>query len=404
MNVPTVPMAEIAAPKGLVGGPFGSSLGSRDYVDDGVPVIRGTNLSVGKMVGGEFVYVSPEKADGNLVRNQAVPGDLVFTQRGTLGQVALVPDREFDRYIVSQSQMRLRVEAAKACPEYVFYACSSAEFVKQILDNAIATGVPHINLGILQRLEIPCPPVHDQRAIAEVLGALDDKIAANRKLADRADELATAMFVAAAMRGNVERSLSDVSLLITRGGAPKYTEDDDGFLVLNQRCIRDGRVDLQPARRTRLQAVRPDRILKNDDVLVNSTGVGTLGRVSRWIHPVAATVDSHVSIVRFDREIVDPVCAGFAMLQIQRQIEMMGEGSTGQTELSREQLGKLRIRFLEGAIERQISAQLTELSELSRICLLECDTLAALRDTLLPRLMSGELRVKDAEAVVADAV
>src|SRR6266542_2469473 len=92
-------IADIAAPRknALVGGPFGSNLVSRDYVDFGIPVIRGQNMN-GRWVTGDFVYVSLEKAN-ELRPNNAFPGDLIFTQRGTLGQVALVPQQRFDRYV-----------------------------------------------------------------------------------------------------------------------------------------------------------------------------------------------------------------------------------------------------------------------------------------------------------------
>ena len=73
----------------LVGGPFGSNLVSRDYVDRGVPVIRGQNMGE-RWIGGEFVFVSPAKAQ-SLEANLARPGDIIFTQRGTLGQVRVSP-------------------------------------------------------------------------------------------------------------------------------------------------------------------------------------------------------------------------------------------------------------------------------------------------------------------------
>ncbi|MCA1601894.1 MAG: restriction endonuclease subunit S, partial [Acidobacteria bacterium] len=88
----------------LVGGPFGSNLVSNDYVDSGVPVIRGQNMG-GRWVSGEYAFVTKEKA-GTLEANLARPGDIVFTQRGTLGQVSLVPTQPYDRYLVSQSQMK----------------------------------------------------------------------------------------------------------------------------------------------------------------------------------------------------------------------------------------------------------------------------------------------------------
>ena len=69
----------------IVGGPFGSDLVSKDYVAHGIPVIRGQNMS-DRWVSGSFVFVTPVKAK-SLEVNLAYPGDIIFTQRGTLDQV-----------------------------------------------------------------------------------------------------------------------------------------------------------------------------------------------------------------------------------------------------------------------------------------------------------------------------
>src|SRR5229473_2333014 len=105
-----VTVTEIASTdrNALVGGPFGSNLVSSDYVEDGVPVIRGQNMGE-RWVHGEFAYVTPAKAQ-TLLANHARPGDIIFTQRGTLGQVSLVPKEPYDRYLLSQSQMKLSVD------------------------------------------------------------------------------------------------------------------------------------------------------------------------------------------------------------------------------------------------------------------------------------------------------
>lgn len=172
---------ELATDRGLVGGPFGSSLGRKDYLPFGVPVIRGTNLSGTSSFSPEdFVYVSEAKAD-ELRRNLAIPGDLVLTQRGTLGQVGVVPEHPHSRYVISQSQMRLRCETSTAAPRFLYYVFRSAWMVEQILSRAITTGVPHINLGILGDLQLSLPPLAEQHGIAATLGALDDKIESNRR-------------------------------------------------------------------------------------------------------------------------------------------------------------------------------------------------------------------------------
>ena len=155
----------------IVGGPFGSDLVSNDYVEEGVPVIRGQNVGF-RIVSGSFAFVTPAKAN-SLESNLAHPGDLVFTQRGTLGQVSLVPDQPFDRYLVSQSQMKLTVNRKVADPLFFYYVFSSSEQQEFIRQNTIQTGVPHTNLGILRAIPVQRPSLAEQEAIAEALSDAD---------------------------------------------------------------------------------------------------------------------------------------------------------------------------------------------------------------------------------------
>jgi len=130
-------------PYALVGGPFGSKLISTDYVDEGIPVIRGSNLNGGRYLEeDDFVYVSEQKMREDLFGNLAHPGDLVFTQRGTLGQVAIIPDNSrFDTYVISQSQMKLTVDKDKADARFIYYFFSSREAVRRILNQNSSSGV-----------------------------------------------------------------------------------------------------------------------------------------------------------------------------------------------------------------------------------------------------------------------
>jgi len=187
-------LGELAArvPNAIAAGPFGSNLVGKDYVPSGVPVIRGQNLQ-GKVISGEFVFVSEEKAR-SLKSNTAKPGDVVFTQRGTLGQVALVPQTPYSNYVVSQSQMKITVDVVQVSSEFVYYATTTTEFIKQVHDNAVVAGVPHINLGTLRKLTIPLPSRAEQDGIVGVLAALDDKIALLRETNDTLEAIAQALF------------------------------------------------------------------------------------------------------------------------------------------------------------------------------------------------------------------
>jgi len=184
---PTVRGLASSARNAIVGGPFGSDLVSRDYVEHGVPVIRGQNMS-GQWISGSFVFVTSAKAK-SLEANLARPGDIVFTQRGTLGQVSLVPEEPFESYLVSQSQMKLSVNREVADALFFFYVFTSERQQELIRGGTIQTGVPHINLGILRDVPVQLPPLPEQRAIAGALsdvdaliGALDRLIAKKRDL------------------------------------------------------------------------------------------------------------------------------------------------------------------------------------------------------------------------------
>lgn len=387
-------------------GPFGSKITKENYVGSGVPVIRGVNLSRGIFLDDEFVFITSEKADDILSANVR-PGDLIFTHRGTIGQVSMVPrSPRYDRYVIGSSQVKTRLDGDIAVPEFYYYWFHSPQGQDSILTHASTVGVPGIAtpLTSIRGLQVPLPSRAEQNAVVSVLGALDDKIGVNERIAAALRELGLALFAQALLGGvNVEVNVNSVSSIITRGVAPKYSELPDDLVVLNQKCIRGGRVSLIPARRTLREKVKAPKLLSRNDVVVNSTGVGTLGRVARWTSDEVVTVDSHITIVRFDESQVDPVCAGFSMFRAQPEIEAMGEGSTGQTELRRAQLGELEISLPDKERQRELRPKLDSLEARADQALNESQALATLRDTLLPQLMSGRLHIKDAEKIVEDA-
>ncbi|MFN0241567.1 MAG: restriction endonuclease subunit S [Planctomycetota bacterium] len=214
----------------IVGGPFGSNLVSRDYVEVGVPVIRGQNMS-GKWVSGNFAFVSIAKAR-SLEANLARPGDIVFTQRGTLGQVTIVPEAPFQSYLVSQSQMKLSVNRAIADPLFLFYVFTSEEQQEVIRGGTIQTGVPHINLGILRDIQVQLPPLPEQHAIAKALsdvdaliGALDQLVVKKRDLKQAAmQQLLTGQTRLPSFHGEWEVKRLNGLAEIRSGGTPSTTE------------------------------------------------------------------------------------------------------------------------------------------------------------------------------------
>lgn len=385
-------------------GPFGSKIKASDYVGAGVPFLRGLNLAQGMFVDEDFIYITEDKA--REVPNAAVrSGDLVFTCKGSIGQVSVIPrTSRFERYIISSNQMKASMDASRALPEFYYYWFRSSFGQRALLANASTVGVPKIAnpIATLRAMKVPIPPLTKQQSIADLLGALDDKIAVNDHIASTARQLNCAIYASAVCDSSDEKRVEDIAGFLNRGQAPKYTDGEDSIVVVNQKCVRDGRINLEPARRTQANRVKADRILCKDDMLVNSTGVGTLGRVGIWSHDVVATVDSHVTIVRICRPL-PAIVGAFAILAVEQLIESLGEGSTGQTELSRAKLASVVVRVPSDGLD-DLAARLSAVEARADAALNESGLLAKLRDTLLPELMSGRLRIKDAEKVVEKAV
>lgn len=201
-------------------------------------------------------------------------------------------------------------------------------------------------------------------------------------------------------KGWKNQLLGEVCELITRGIAPKYIEDG-GVRVINQKCIRDHTINYSLARRNdnNLRNVPIERFIEIGDVLVNSTGTGTLGRVAqvkdRPIEPT--TVDTHVTILRPKPGLFVNEFFGYCLIQIEDQLIKGGQGSVGQTELSRVDIQtKFNITFpVEHAEQRQIIAILNQsfegLNQAENNAKANLVSIDEMRQSLLIKAFSGDL-------------
>jgi type I restriction enzyme S subunit len=170
-------------PNACVAGPFGSEISSKYFVEEGIPVIRGSNLrdDLTRFVPEGFVFVSEERSR-KYVPQHVKGGDLIFTCWGTIGQVGLIPeDGPFPEYIISNKQLKRRVNQELAKPLFCFYYLASPAGVQYIRNRGIGGAVPGINLGILKSLPIALTPLDVQQNIVDVLAAYDDLLENNRR-------------------------------------------------------------------------------------------------------------------------------------------------------------------------------------------------------------------------------
>ncbi|NIJ94295.1 type I restriction enzyme S subunit [Xanthomonas campestris] len=167
------------------------------YTSTGIPVVRGNNLSGQPGFEGDFVFVPVEIA-ARFPRCIVRPGDLVFPHRGAIGEVGLVTSGNYGEWMLSTSMMKLRTHPEKLDPRFAFYYFRSPAGRHQLLRNSSQVGTPGISqpLASLRACEIALPPLPEQRAIVAVLSALDKKVEQNRRTSQALEALARATFKA----------------------------------------------------------------------------------------------------------------------------------------------------------------------------------------------------------------
>ena len=186
-------------------------------------------------------------------------------------------------------------------------------------------------------------------------------------------------------------TLEDITSLVSRGITPKYADDTDQ-IVINQKCIRNHMIDLSFARSHRPKVIN-NKWLQFGDLLINSTGDGTLGRAAQvWFQPHNLTVDSHVTIVRPAAENMI-FYIGLWGTQHEKEIESLHTGSTGQTELPRDRVKAIELLLPDKETLERFNALIAPMAAAIVSNQEENNRLASIRDALLPKLMSGKIDV-----------
>lgn len=360
---------------------------------------------------GKYLYETKEHVNefGASFSKRLPAGSLIVAASGTLGytQMLGVSGCVHDGWLYLSD-----FKGADKHFLYYFFQWKKEHFY----NSAYGAAIQNINTEILRETEVSLPPLPVQERIASILSAYDDLIENNTRrikiLEDMAQMLYREWFVNFRFPGHEKvrmveselgpipegwhvRSLRDVTSYISRGISPTY-DDSAAAWVINQKCIRDRRLNLAPARR-QSKPVPPEKALRKGDILINSTGVGTLGRVAQ-VHQelVNFTVDSHVSIVRPTR---NADYLGEVALQLESSFEVMGVGSTGQTELGRERIAGTVFVCPPDSLQTRYAEYAQSVHQLVLCLLLKNDNLRTTRDLLLPKLISGEIPVDAAELI-----
>lgn len=334
---------------------------------------------------------------GNPDRVLLQPGDLMFARRSlTLegaGKCSIV--KEIDEATTWESSIiRARLDRRLAHAPYYFYFFRSSigrRTVEAIVEQVAAAG---IRLSELRNLRVPVPGLAEQRAIADVLGAFDDKIATNIRLVSTSDELASALTrTSLDLRETV--ALSEISL-ITMGSSPpgaSYNEAGDGTVFYQG--VRDFGIRYP---HNRVWTTMPVRIAQQNDCLLSVRApvgelniAGEVTCIGRGLASVRSTMNAPMSLFHRLKDLPE----------IWAPYEAEG---TVFGSINKLQLESLRLHAVHTDRRRDLEIELEALEFRIAGALEENNILAAMRDALLPQLMSGKIRVKDAEKTVEEVL
>lgn len=197
-NIITTTLENICIPEkgAIISGPFGSNISSKYFVNAGIPVIRGNNLSLSldKFYDEGFVFVTKEKAEElNCYANKS---DLIFTAAGTLGQVGLIPETaRYEEYIISNKQIRARIDTKKVDILYAYYWFASPWIQKLLTLSNKGSTVPLLTLWEVKNLPISYPEsIEEQHRIALVLETIGEKIEKNNQINAELESMAKTIY------------------------------------------------------------------------------------------------------------------------------------------------------------------------------------------------------------------
>ena len=310
----------------------------------------------------------------------------------------------------NQACCNLMVDENLADYRFIYYALTNSYSTLASLANGGAQ--QNLNAQLIKDFEIPLPDLHTQHRIADILTSIDDKIENNNRINHNLEEQAQALykswfvdfepfqegeFVESELglipKGWKVVSLDSLCSIISRGFSPKYSESTTD-VVLGQRCVRNNMIDLSVSK-THVPKNIGERALCRYDILINSTGMGSLGRVAQiYFKPERMTYDSHLTLVRAKSSTLE-MYLGRNLLSRQDEIENMAVGSTGQTELPRDSVKAMSILLPCDTVLDQFGALIRAIAGRIQSNLEENVGLTAMRDYLLPKLMSGELKIND---------
>jgi type I restriction enzyme S subunit len=378
-------------------GPFGSQLHASDYVEVGIPTVMPANIGDNRIIEPGISRIRPEDVE-RLKRHKLQVGDIVFSRRGDVERRSLVRGHEVG-WLCGTGCLLVRPPSGYVDSAFLAHWFGHPVIRAWLTQHAIGATMLNINTEILSSVPLVLPHLNEQQAIAEVLGALDDKIESNRRTIRTLDEFYMAECELALSTSSENVSLGKVASL-SLGGTPSK-ENSSFWEGGDIPWINSGRLHefpvLTPSDFITLDGLSKSatKLIPKGSTVVAITGA-TLGVVSR----LAIDTAINQSIVAVECR-GNVVLNGFMLYALRANMAELVSSATGaaQQHVNKANFEELVISIPAAEGDRLLQNIPDLLGKVDALAH-ENVTLSLLRNTLLPELLSGRLRVKDAESMM----
>ncbi|WP_316158694.1 MULTISPECIES: restriction endonuclease subunit S [unclassified Bradyrhizobium] len=430
-------IGELLATKGgsVKTGPFGTALKAKEYSTEGVPLISVGEVGYGTLRVHAKTPRAPTEVVKRLPEYVLEAGDIVFGRKGAVDRSALVKPDQAGWFLGSDG---IRLRLPNTCDaRFVAYHLQSSEARSWLIQHATGTTMASLNQAIIERMPLFLPSIGEQRAIAHILGTLDDKIELNRRMNETLEAMARALFkswfvdfdpVRAKAAGGCVGLPDDMSDLFSG----EFVESDRGEIpkgwriasLLDQATLLSGGTpktersqywdgNIKWASAKDVSQCKEAFLIETERTITeNGLNNSATQLIPRFASVVVARGATTGRMVLFGREMaMNQTCyalwsdigAPFALYcQLSEEVRELVHAAHGSvfdtitTSTFKNARSVLAPEPVIARFEQIVSPWFGRI-------LANCEqskTLAALRDTLLPKLISGELRVKAAEKIV----
>ncbi len=384
-------------------GPFGSQLHKSDYVEFGTPIVMPKDITNGKINDNNISRISKNDV-AKLFKHKLVSGNIIYPRRGDISKCALITSKE-DGWVCGTGCIKVDINQQIANSTYVMYVLCQSETVNWIESNAVGTTMLNLNTSILSDLPIKLPSLNTQKKLANIVSSFDKKIALNRRINDNLEQQAQALFkswfvdfepfkegkfvdseMGMIPEGWKVGRLCDFAI-ITMGQSPSgdsYNENKEGMVFYQGRSEFGNRF---PS--IKLYTTDPNRIAEKNSILISVRApVGDINIASQdcCIGRGLASIKARGNYNSF---------LYYTVKSMKKEFDVYNGEGTVFGSINKDSLNSMPV----------IIPTIEEISNFEKItsvldynyekCHRENIILTSLRDNLLPRLISGGLKIND---------